>query len=154
MGFNFKEFLFGGDPDSVDSTAGDAIKNTVATGKGLTPQQRNIFTGEAIKGASDVGNRLAGSYTKSAAAQGIGGSGLAQAGISNIGSDVLEAGQQGIAKVNEIDFKSYQDALKSLLEREREERLRKSQQKGLLSVVGDIAGSYAGKKLGLKQDTK
>ena len=120
----------------------------ILNAQGLTPQQRAMMSAtmsrslgaQAEQGGLGLGRR--------AAAQGISGTGLANAGLGQIQSGLLSAMQQGEEGINQQSIDLYRSALQSALgitEAEKNRKFQENQQeKQKPNVFGTLAGLVGG----------
>lgn len=120
----------------------------ILNAQGLTPQQRAMMSAtmnrnlglQAEQGGLGLGRR--------AAAQGISGTGLANAGLGQIQSGLLSALQQGEEGINQQSVDLYRSAIQSALgitEAEKNRKFQENQQeKQKPNVFGALAGLVGG----------
>lgn len=125
--------------------------------KGFSPEQRAIYSNILNRNLGLQAEQAGLSLGRRAAAQGIGGTGLANAGLGQVQSGLLAAQQQGEQDINEAGFKAYQQALQTgigLAEAEKQRQFEKSQQPGFLESLFSNALPVAGYALGNKLSSR
>lgn len=142
--------------------AGKTIMNSYAgladiiNAGGLTPQQRAMFSATLNRNLGLQAEQAGLGLGRRAAAQGIGGTGLANAGLGQVQSGVLSAQQQGEEALNEKSLQMYMNALQTALglnEAEKNRQMQKEAQKSsgfgfddiLSTGLGLISGPFAEK---------
>ena len=137
--------------------AGKTIANSysgladIINAGGLTPQQRAMFSAAMNRNLGLQAEQAGLGLGRRAAAQGIGGTGLANAGLGQVQSGLLSALQQGNEGIDQQSLDLYRSALQSALgiaeaEKNRQfdsEEARKKRT-GLAGLAGGIAGSFFG----------
>lgn len=138
--------------------AGKTIANSysgladIINAGGLTPQQRAMFSAAMNHNLGLQAEQAGLGLGRRAAAQGIGGTGLANAGLGQVQSGLLSAQQQGEEALNEKSLQMYMDALQTALgitEREKDRQAQKDAQNGsgfgFKDVLGAGLGLFGGK---------
>lgn len=138
---------------------------SIVESEGLTPAQRSMLSAAMQRSLGTQAEQAGQGLGRRAAAQGISGTGLANANLAQVQSGLLQALQQGDEGINQKSQDLYMSALQSLLgigERDRDrniamneaERQRKSNSFGLddffgtaLGLVGGPFAEKAGNKL-------
>lgn len=137
--------------------AGKSIGNSYAgladilDNKGFSPEQRAIYSNILNRNLGLQAEQAGLGLGRKAAAQGISGTGLANAGLGQVQSGLLAAQQQGEQGINEAGFRAYQQALQTglgLAEAERQRQFEKSQQPGFFESLVSNALPVAGYAFG------
>ena len=137
-----------GDPYGVISEYMDIVN-----AGGLTPQQRAMLSAAMNRQLGMQAEQAGQATERRSAAQGIAGTGLANAQYGNVLSGLLSAQQQGEQGLNEYGLNLYQNALRALLgetdvANERQAQLEANKGGGFGSFLGGLAGLTAGSILG------
>ena len=122
------------------------LANIINAG-GLTPEQRAMFSATMNRNLGLQAEQAGLGLGRRAAAQGIGGTGLANAGLGQIQSGLLSAQQQGEEGLNEKSLQMYMNALQTALglsEREKDRQMQKEAQGSAGFGLDDILGTGLG----------
>lgn len=120
---------------------------------GLTPQQRAMLSAAMNRQLGLQAEQAGQASQRRAAAQGISGTGLANAMQGNIFSGLLSAQQQGESALDKYSLDLYQNALQTLFgasEKDKAQRMQAAAQEGggLGGFLGGAAGLLTGSILG------
>jgi len=134
------------DPNSWRYNPEFTLKDIIASG-GLTPQQRAMMTSAMSRqlGRAAEGEKEA--MSRRIAAQGIGGTGLANAALSGAQGNLLSAYQQGLSNIEQTGMNSYLQALYALYNARQNKELAEMQkegQGGLGGLLGGVLGTFGG----------
>jgi hypothetical protein len=135
---------------NVSKAAYGGLGDILSSG-GMTPQQRAMLSATMSRSLGAQAQQAGLGLGRRAAAQGIGGTGLANAGLGQIQSGLLSAQQQGEEGINQQSLDLYRSALQSALgiaESDKDRKAREEQQKagrtGFGGLLGGVAGSFLG----------
>lgn len=135
---------------NVAKAAYGGIGDILSAG-GLTPQQRAMLSATLNRSLGMQSEQAGLGLGRRAAAQGIGGTGLANAGLGQVQSGLLSALQQGNEGIDKQSLDLYRSALQSALgiaeaekNRQFESEEARKKRTGLAGLAGGIAGSFFG----------
>lgn len=136
-----------------DRVAKDTNKrlSDIINARGLTPAQRAMFSAAMNRSLGLQAEQAGSGLGRRSAAQGISGTGLANAGLGQIQSGLLSAQQQGEGDLNQKSLDLYMNALNQILginERQKDRNLQMQQMEdsktGLGGLLGGLAGTFFG----------